>query len=493
MQTYLPFEAQLNRNPEFKRNVWIELSPGRLIAMPAIILAVLAAVSAASQSSVDQSTPIKTTSMAIYYVLVFLWGTKLAVDSIIDEVNAKTWIQQQMSPLSAWKMALGKLFGAIIYAWYGGVISLVIYTFAALGNGDGWSAFHSLFTMLFSGMTAHAVAMILALISLRKSRNNKKIKSTAIYIIALVTIGYFSRIGSIVGSTLLKTSYWYGIAMPFTLMDAFSVLLCCFWAVIALQRNMRTELQFENGMKTWYWFLGTFTFYIAGFASQMGHINDSLKNSGIYNNSLTNHSVDDSSVLLLMGYYAFLFLGGLAFLLAFIEPKDAVNFRRLRMSYHQQNWKKFNVYLPLWVPTLVAAGVAAIVTVIIGFASGDSKAFSITDIPPLYPLTIFVFLARDVALIMWLNAIGRGKSPDTSAFVYLVVLHIIFPMMFSLGSLADPGANRMLALFLPMPTGGSYLSLALGTVQAAIICGLCVRSWQSRNEALEARFAVAGT
>jgi hypothetical protein len=124
MQFPNTIERLLNRNPEFKRNAWIELSPGRLLAMPVIILAIFFMVLANTEHDVLHAIALAGTSL--YFVLVFLGGSKLAIDSVIDEINGRTCIQQQMTPLSAGAMTIGKLFGSTIYAWYGGLMALTV-------------------------------------------------------------------------------------------------------------------------------------------------------------------------------------------------------------------------------------------------------------------------------------------------------------------------------------------------------------------------------
>jgi pimeloyl-ACP methyl ester carboxylesterase len=58
----------------------------------------------------------------LFGVLTILWGTRLAANSILDEMADKTWDWQRLSILSPWTMTWGKLFGATAFAWYGGLV-----------------------------------------------------------------------------------------------------------------------------------------------------------------------------------------------------------------------------------------------------------------------------------------------------------------------------------------------------------------------------------
>ena len=100
-------------NPEFRRNLWLELSPHRLIAMPMILLAIFFLSASIGESGNWWGVP--RASLLAYYVIVFFWGTRRAVASLADEVRGRTWDGQRMSALGTWAMTWGKLFGGTIY------------------------------------------------------------------------------------------------------------------------------------------------------------------------------------------------------------------------------------------------------------------------------------------------------------------------------------------------------------------------------------------
>ena len=112
-------------NPEFKRNLWLEFSPARLILMPAMLL--LVGVLVAVLTKVEDLPAILLIVYAIIGSLLIVgWGSFAVMHSINSEVSERTWDQQRLSALGPWQMAWGKLLGAPAYAWFGGLTCAVV-------------------------------------------------------------------------------------------------------------------------------------------------------------------------------------------------------------------------------------------------------------------------------------------------------------------------------------------------------------------------------
>ncbi len=106
-------------NPEFRRQLWLEITPQRLIIMP-LVLASIATLNSNAGNIFGPHLGVK-----IYLVFMLVWGTRRAISSLADEIRDKTWDTQKMSALSAWDMTMGKMFGGTIFVWYGGAICLI--------------------------------------------------------------------------------------------------------------------------------------------------------------------------------------------------------------------------------------------------------------------------------------------------------------------------------------------------------------------------------
>lgn len=104
-------------NSEFKRNLWLEFTPVRLVTGPAIVGSVALIVYLIQGNSQDFFGMLQPVSRVIAGFTLFLWAMRLASDSILTEVSGRTWVFQRMSAISAWDMTVGKLFGSTVYAW----------------------------------------------------------------------------------------------------------------------------------------------------------------------------------------------------------------------------------------------------------------------------------------------------------------------------------------------------------------------------------------
>ncbi len=82
-------------NPEFRRNLWLELTPHRLIAMPVILFAIF--VLSALIEETSKNWGLRSASISAFYAIVYLWGTRRAAATQADEVRARTWDAQRMS------------------------------------------------------------------------------------------------------------------------------------------------------------------------------------------------------------------------------------------------------------------------------------------------------------------------------------------------------------------------------------------------------------
>ena len=116
-------------NPEFKRNLWLEISPARIALMPGVLT--LIALLAVAMSEHNPRDNLFIACTVLFTGLTVGWGSLLVMSSINNEVTERTWDQQRLSALTPWQMAWGKLFGSTAYAWYGALLCAVVAVLAA--------------------------------------------------------------------------------------------------------------------------------------------------------------------------------------------------------------------------------------------------------------------------------------------------------------------------------------------------------------------------
>ena len=151
-------------NPEFRRNLWLELTPRRM-ATAAILLAL--AFFAAALSGGSAWRPASVASF-IYYVVVVLWGSRNAALSVVGEIRDRTWDAQRLSSLSAAEMTWGKLFGSTIFNWYVGGICLVLMLAQQVVQAGIVTALIDLVYFLEIGIIAQAAALLASLIAVQR-------------------------------------------------------------------------------------------------------------------------------------------------------------------------------------------------------------------------------------------------------------------------------------------------------------------------------------
>lgn len=109
----------MNMNPEFLRNFWLEMTMHRRLMMPVVLLFIFFIT-----HSIGEWALVHNVSLLIYVVLTMLWGARLTGETLIDEIDNRTWDQQRMSAIMPWQMSWGKLFGSTVYVWYGALFTL---------------------------------------------------------------------------------------------------------------------------------------------------------------------------------------------------------------------------------------------------------------------------------------------------------------------------------------------------------------------------------
>jgi hypothetical protein len=170
-------------NPEFQRNLWLNLSNGRLIMMPVVLGAIFFAASLFPSAGYEA---VRHTAQFMYVVIVVLWGTWLASRAVVGEIRDRTWDNQRMSSIPPWAMVWGKLFGSTIYIWYGGAICLVALTWANLNDGKADDVLRDLGFWITIGLFAHTVSMLASLLAARRQSRHARMQVFAYQLAGLM-------------------------------------------------------------------------------------------------------------------------------------------------------------------------------------------------------------------------------------------------------------------------------------------------------------------
>ncbi|MEX2009794.1 MAG: hypothetical protein WEC41_06330, partial [Dongiaceae bacterium] len=170
-------------NPELTRNLWLQLSPTRLAAAPAVLGCVfwLAWVG----PGLSGWNNVAWTAQVLFFLIAMLWGTRRAADTLAEEIAGATWNSQRMSALGAWQLTWGKFLGGTAYVWYAAAICLAVLAVARAAAGAGIDA-HDLARDLLAAVLAQSVALLAALVLLAKGRLTRRLDVTFAQLAGLI-------------------------------------------------------------------------------------------------------------------------------------------------------------------------------------------------------------------------------------------------------------------------------------------------------------------
>jgi hypothetical protein len=458
-------------NPELLRNLWLQVSPERLIAAPLILGAVFALAAFAT----DSWEVVGSVASWGYVLIAYLWGTRRAVNVLADEIAAGTWDGQRMSSISPWTMAWGKLLGGTAYVWYCALLCLVIYAAAEVESARGAALVLNLPLKITGALLVQAVALLLALVLVGKGRRLSR-RTVAFAQGGALFVGLTGVSSVLLPSLTERFGFgaadkvtWFGFVFPSSEFTLLTQVLFLGWAVVAVYRLMAGELQVRQ--RPWVWL--SFSLFLI-----------------LYDQGLLVLGPNDALSLRFLS--ALLVAIPLYYLALFAQPNDIIRYRWLSYHLHQGNGRNLLALMPLWLPSLLlAAGLAIVVAVL---ARSDTQSLAeVERVARLWSapipagtlstaIALILFLLRDLGIVLLLSFAKRPKAPDLAAILYLIVLYGIC------GGLAlAAGATSLLPLFWPGAGGNALVVVLAPLIQVILVAILLQRRWAAQNRALQLR------
>lgn len=448
-------------NPEFTRNLWLEAKPSRLIAMVALLGALFLLVGIRS----GLGDTLSNTALMAYVAIIFIWGNRLAANSVIQEVNNGTWDSQRMSAISPWKMAIGKLYGGTVYVWFGGLICLGVYWLAQSKGGYSPRLMQTTVIYLGCGLLSHIISLIVSLVAIRKRRAYGRLRVWLYQFIGLAAAAPILFLGTSVvdrykwGIDSLTEMSWYEMRFPQFGFTATAIAIFVVWGIVGACRMMRVELLSRNGPFLWLGFTVFTAIFVAG-------IHVPARSAGmfrmfpLFENSLSYFMTIGSIVILLLAY-----------VIALAEPKDKSVFTMLRRYAGERRLRNFFELLPRSASTLALALVIIVATGAWGFFDADQIGAGKRNVRS---TMIFLFAARDIGFITLMSLWRPSPRADMTALVCLALSYSLVPALFFAS-----GIYALRPLFQPVFSGDPYLNLALigiETVTVYLILAFTIRS-----------------
>ncbi|MDE2182500.1 MAG: hypothetical protein KGJ78_05710 [Alphaproteobacteria bacterium] len=438
-------------NPELERNVWLELTPRRLLVMTMVLaLAFFAAAVTAGTGG-----PAETARWA-YYIIVVIWGSRNAARSVVGEIRDHTWDTQRLSSLPAGTMMWGKLFGATSYNWFGGVLCLAVILASLIGHSGVLVAIIELVYYLSIGMIAQSVALLASLMAAGRRQGHSQFE-VFLYqgagMVAAIAVYAIWSVADPAGSILLHHAptdfiVWWGRSLDARGFLLISLALFAAWTLTACYREMRIELQMRNGPLVWLAFLLFIGVYVAGF--------DAWLSGYPYLTDL-----DAVARRLLLAGSA---LAALSYVMVFLEPKNRVQYRWLAGRFGAFELGTGLSRLQSWMMSYLAAvalGVVLVAWLGLNRQLGGQGAVG----------AMLGFFTRDMAIVVLAGTLSRRRTGDFAAAAILFMLYVLLPAI--IGGL-NYGAGTL--LFFPRISDPVWLSPTVAWAEAAVAWAMTISS-----------------
>jgi hypothetical protein len=436
-------------NPEFERNVWLELTPLRMIVMAAVLaLAFFAA-------ALTQGTFASPGGAArwLFYIIVVIWGTRNAARSVVGEIRERTWDGQRLSSLDAGTMMWGKLFGSTIFNWYGGAICLAVIVAETIDHSGIVTALVHLVYYIALGLITQSVSLLASLIAAGRRQARTQFE-VFLYQIAGIAAGVAvwaiadptgPSIGGIPRSDVIQ---WWGQSVPAQPFLLASLAVFAGWTLMGSYRQMRLELKLRNGPLVWLGFLVFMAVYVAGFDAWVA----------------TNQGLAHFDVLARRLLLAGVTCGVLGYVMVILEPKNRVHYRWLASEFGRFHLGTALGHLQCWMIAYLAA-----ILIGIGLVVRLSTINLIQD--QAIVAAMLGFFTRDMAIVVLMNVVARRRGGDLMSIALLILLYGLLPAIVA-------GLHYLTgqALFLPRPTEPVWLSPAAAWIEAIVLWIMAIAS-----------------
>lgn len=423
-------------NPEFERNVWLELTPLRLVVMSAILaLAFFAA--ALSDSFVSPGF----VARVLFAIIVVIWGTRNAARSVLGEIRDHTWDGQRLSSLGAATMMWGKLFGSTIFNWFGGAICLAVIVADTVDHTGPLAALYEFGFCIAIGIIAQSASLLASLIAARRRQGRTGFEVFLYQAVGIAAAIATDAIAAPGGTGLGVFSHgdllvWWGRSVPTPLFLFASLAVFTSWMLTGCYRQMRLELKLKNGPFVWIGFLVFMIAYAAGFGTALGGPSDEIARR-----------------LLMAGLTA----AALAYVTVILEPKSRVQMRWLAGEFGEFHIGTALSHLECWMTSYLVAILIAIALMV---------RLAMLDAGPQLAMTgaVLGFFTRDLGLVVLMNMLARRRGGDFLAIALLILAYALLPSILS-GLHYYAGQ----ALFLPRQTDPLWFSPAAAWIEAVAI------------------------
>ncbi len=439
-------------NPEFRRYCWLELTPHRLIAAPAIAGLILALVAASSHYS---TAALAMTGLGGFAACALLYGGYLAMSAMPEEVRERTWDFQRMSALTPGELAFGKVFGAPVVGWYAGAWFMAVYLAAGFRE-QGVDALLIAASAVFATITLHAVAMTLGILAVRagSTRNPGAVFLFLVFWAASLPLQWMT------GESRGETLVWWGLRPPHLWFMLLSSAAFAAWAWLGAARSFAGELRVHQ--LPWAW--PAFCLFLGVWAG--GLIEAKVGGAG-----------SRAAIVMLIFFLA---TGLGSYLLLLTERTGAMTLARVLRTLRGElegGAQRALQSVPLWSISVACAWVGAIALLLMPWGTGLAGQMSgvlaeISAEGKIMPLALAAMLLRDTGIYCIFALQRFPRRPALATTLYVVLLDAVFPALMSIA-----GLQTVAFLVFPLGRASALGALVIFAVQAAAAWSIAIWRW----------------
>ncbi len=390
-------------NPEFRRQLTLELTPSRLVLMPSILLLLGICVFAVEPQ--EPLVLLHKGALVILALLAACVGCFSALASVNDEIKERTWDQQRMSALSPWSMAWGKLLGGTSYAWYGALLCMAVAVIVGILIGRLAETIEVVALWILGAAALHCSMLASRLFSMDPSRPSTR-SSTFLLIVGMLML--VQVVGSVVIGLdgLMKnaqTGSWWGLQLPVMSILLFLSTASLLLGLLALWRAMSVQLSVPT--TPWAWVLGS----AAAIVLLVGFVPDTEP-----------RVLATICLLMLATYYA-----------AMLENQGAQRWRTVLYSAQHGQWRRMWQNMPLW----PISWCMALLVLLPAYVVWNANPLPGVNLGPVLLLALLHVL-RDCGIYLFFALRNNYRSPLGMTMLVLFLLGALLPGIFWSSGLA---------------------------------------------------------
>ncbi len=449
-------------NAELRRNLWLEITPQRLIVAPTVIALLCLVIVTAVH---DPHGALKALGSYGFIGATVLWGARLASQSLSEEFADGTWDGQRTSSLSAWQMCIGKIFGGAAFAWYIGGWFLLLFIAAALSTLGPIALLKAVIGLILIALFAQGLSLLSTLIAWRRLRRVADSRRRWLSLVLLVFA--FQAINRALpwlnaDNGEVSLLIWFDQPWPYADFLLASLALFTGWTLLGVHRAMRAELQFRDPPWTWIAFLLFLQIYVAGWIG-----------SALFDNSIAPQPAlaAFASVTVLRLVVATLVALLLAYVFVFAEAKERLRYERLLTDLRARRLDRLLEAPPLWLVNALIAAATGVLAIAAGVVDTGAAGLIVLGTGL---LALLLFAVRDFAVVLWCNFGPSRRRADGAAAFYLAALYLL-----PLALLIATGLGHLSGLIEPFSSFHNPFWLIAALAWAAGGVDMLIRRWRA--------------